>query len=124
MSISPPNLDNSTNAVANATTNEPSADGDQNLLKKMAEIEFLPDLFALLQRVENGEIKSQDFDNHAGSIRLKLSTLRSHLQEVDGICETVEEREEKIRTLSDCNDRRVSFLNDFKNRVLTDLDAM
>lgn len=94
---------------------------DQNVLKKLAEIELLPELFALLQRVETGEIKGQDFDNHAGPLRLKLNSIRLYLQEIDGICETVEERTKKIETLNDCNDRRSAFLTSFKQRVLTDL---
>lgn len=102
-------------------TNTKTQNDDQNALNKLAQIELLPELFALLQRVENGEIKGQDFDNHAGSIRLKLNTIRLYLQEVDGICETVEERTQKIETLKDCNDRRTAFLGDFKKRVLADL---
>ncbi|OBA22069.1 hypothetical protein METBIDRAFT_39289 [Metschnikowia bicuspidata var. bicuspidata NRRL YB-4993] len=94
---------------------------DAAVLEKLAQIELLPDLFALLQRVATGDIKGQDFDNHAGPIRLKLNTIRLHLQEIDGICETVDQRQKKIEVLKDCNARRASFLRDFKSRVLADL---
>lgn len=97
---------------------------DTSVLRKLEEIELLPDLFMLLQRVENGEIKGQDFDNHAGLIRLKLNSIRLSLQEVEGICESVEERKTKIEMLKDCNERRATFLEGFKERVLADLEKM
>ncbi|GEQ72826.1 hypothetical protein JCM33374_g6514 [Metschnikowia sp. JCM 33374] len=124
MTSLPPHSELPSNGANHDTINAPKTEEDRALLKKLAEIQLLPDLFALLQRVETGEIKGQDFDNHAGPIRLKLNNIRMYLQEVEGICETVEERGKKIEMLKDCNDRRASFLSDFNKRVVKDLSQM
>lgn len=100
---------------------EDSATADADPLQKLADIELLPDLFALIQSLEKGDIQPKDFNNNAGTIRLKASNIRQYLQEVDGICETVGERSKKIKTIRDSNQNKVEFLSQFRERVLRDL---
>lgn len=89
-----------------------------NVLDKLEKTEFLPDLFGLLQSVETGSLKSQDFDKNAGALRLRLNQVRLLLQQVGGICELVEMREKNIESLKNCNEQRAAFLSDFRERVL------
>lgn len=84
-------------------------------------IELLPDLFVLLQQLESGEIQAKDFENNSGTIRVKINKLRQHLMQVEGICESVSEREEKIESIRLENERKEKFLASFKERVLKDL---
>lgn len=93
-------------------------------LKKLADIELLPDLFALLQSLEKGDMQPKDFDNNAGTIRLKVNNVRQYLQEVEGISETVSEREKKIKTIEESNEKKVEFLSQFRERVLLDLGKL
>lgn len=97
-------------------------DADPDPLQKLSDIELLPDLFALIQSLEKGDIQPKDFDNNAGNIRLKAKNVRLYLQEVDGICETVDERESKIGTIRQSNMKKVEFLTQFRERVLRDLE--
>ncbi|SGZ49426.1 CIC11C00000005288 [Sungouiella intermedia] len=93
-------------------------------LQKLGDIELLPDLFALLQSLEKGDVQPKDFNNNAGTMRLKVNNVRQYLQEVDGICETVNEREKKIKTIEESNEKKVEFLSQFRERVLTDLGKL
>lgn len=99
-----------------------SAEPDSQILDKLRDIELLPDLFTLIQSLEKGELQPKDFDNNAGNIRLKVNTVRQYLLEIEGICESVAERESKIQTIRQCNGRKVEFLELFRKRVLKDLD--
>lgn len=82
---------------------------------------LLPELFSILQQVENGELKPQDFEKNSGSIRLALDSIRKALMETDGICETIEEREQRIALLEACSKNKAAFLADFKTKVSADL---
>lgn len=93
-------------------------------LKKLADIELLPDLFALLQGLEKGDMQPKDFNNNAGTIRLKVNNVRQYLQDVEGVCETVSEREKKIKTIEESNEKKVEFLGQFRERVLRDLGKL
>lgn len=110
-------------------TRTPSAlkgsDGDKedvDVQEKLRRIELLPDIFALIQSLELGELQPKDFDNTAGTIRLKLNTVRQYLQEVEGICESTEERKKKIENLEACNEKKRVFLKLFRDKVLQDLE--
>lgn len=87
-------------------------------LQLLAKLEILLDLFTLLQSIEAGEVKAQDFDKSAGPIRLKLANIRRQLAAIDGVCESVAAREQKIEQLQAGNERRVALLNEFKAKVL------
>lgn len=91
-------------------------------LQKLQDVELLPDLFALIQSLEKGDIQAKDFDNYAGAIRLKVGSIRNYLQSVEGICETVEEREKKIVAIRHCNNEKVGFLRLFREQVLKHLE--
>lgn len=106
--------DSSKSPLIEDTSMEPYTDP----LQKLADIELLPDLFALMQSLENGEIQAKDFDNNAGAIRLKVSNIWLYLHEVDGICETVEEREKKIASIRHCNSEKIAFLKLFQEQVV------
>lgn len=90
-------------------------------VEKASEIELLPDLFILLQQLESGELQSKDFENHSGPIRVKLGKLKQYLLSVDGICESVPDRQAKIQSIQESNERKESFLASFKDRVTQDL---
>lgn len=90
-------------------------------LQKLSDIELLPDLFALIQSLEKGDIQPKDFGNNAGTMRLKVTNVRQYLQEVDGIYETVGERLKRIETIREANEKKVEFLSGFRERVLRDL---
>lgn len=94
---------------------------DVSPVLKLCDIELLPDLFVLIQSLEKGDIQPKDFDNNAGTIRLKANNVRQYLQEVDGITETVSEREKRIETIRSANEKKVEFLGQFRQRVLEDL---
>lgn len=102
---------------------EPSESNTEDVdpIQKLSDIELLPDLFALIQSLEKGDIQPKDFNNNAGTIRLKANNIRQYLQEVDGICESVNERQEKIKTIRESNEKKVEFLSSFRARVLKDL---
>lgn len=91
-------------------------------LQKLQEVELLPDLFTFMQSLERGEIQAKDFDNNAGAIRLKVSSMRNYLQSVEGICETVEEREKQIVAIRNGNNEKVAFLRLFREQVLKRLE--
>lgn len=80
-------------------------------LQKLARIELLPELYSVIHRLQSGEIQPKDFDNHLGNVRLKLTSIRQLLLGIEGIEESVEEREEKIEKLRQGNAKRRLFLN-------------
>ncbi|KAF3988090.1 hypothetical protein FT663_02661 [Candidozyma haemuli var. vulneris] len=94
---------------------------EESALDKVEVIELLPNLFTLLQQLEKGELQPKDFDNHAGTIRMKLNNMRSLLSEISGICEPVEDRLQKIKAVRESNSRKKEFINAFRERVRGDL---
>lgn len=110
-------------ALPEKTGRSPNADDTADVLEKLRKIELLPDVFALMQSLQQGELQAKDFDNNAGAVRLKASTVRLYLQEVDGICESTEEREKRIAALALSNDKKRRFLAQFRANVLKDLGS-
>lgn len=94
---------------------------EESALDKVEVIELLPNLFTLLQQLEKGELQPKDFDNHAGTIRMKLNNMRLLLLEISGICEPVEDRLQKIKAVRESNLRKKEFINAFRERVRGDL---
>lgn len=83
-------------------------------LDKIQSVELLPELLNLLHDLQAGKILVKDFDNHAGSIRLKLSTMKQQLQQIENIQQSVEEREFEITKLEENNKQKVEFLRALK----------
>lgn len=100
---------------------EDGRESEGSALDRAEVIELLPNLFTLLQQLEKGELQPKDFDNHAGTIRMKLNEMRQLLLEIDGICEPVEERLEKIEAMRESNLRKKEFIRAFQQRVDQDL---
>lgn len=115
-----PNLEKPKKSPLSRESPESSTE-DADPIQKLADIELLPDLFVLIQSLEKGDIQPKDFNNNAGTIRLKTNNIRQYLQEVDGICESVNERQERIKTIRESNEKKVEFLSLFRARVLKDL---
>lgn len=90
-------------------------------LQNLQTTELLPDLYNLLNDLQTGHILAKDFDNNAGSIRLKLSKMKQSLQEIPGISESVKFRETRIQNLKLSNEKKAHFLNNFKQRVESEL---
>ena len=90
-------------------------------LQKLQSTELLPDLYNLLNDLQNGHILAKDFDNNAGSIRLKLSKMKQNLQDIPGISESVKFRETRIQNLKLSNEKKAHFLNKFKQKVESEL---
>lgn len=83
--------------------------------EKLQNVELLRELLNLLHDLQTGKNLVKDFDNHAGSIRLKLSTIKSQLLQIENINQTLEERELEIKKLEDSNRKRVDFLKCLKS---------
>ncbi|CUM47164.1 uncharacterized protein AC631_02628 [Debaryomyces fabryi] len=94
---------------------------ERDPLQKLQTTELLPDLYNLLNDLQNGHILAKDFDNNAGSIRLKLSKMKENLQNIPGINESVKARETKIQNLKLSNEKKLHFLNRFKQKVESEL---
>lgn len=101
--------------------NVDSQESELLALQKAEMIELLPNLFTLLQQLEKGELQPKDFDNHAGTIRIKLNEMRHLLLEIDGICEPVSDRLEKIDAIRESNLRKKEFIQAFHERVKLDI---
>lgn len=101
---------------------ENESEGSKDPLQNLQSTELLPELFHLLNDLQNGEILAKDFDNNAGSIRLKLTKMRQDLQEVPGINESIEYRESRIQNLKNNNMKKVRFLKNFKETVESELN--
>lgn len=82
---------------------------------KLQNIELLRELLNLLHDLQSGKNLVKDFDNHAGSIRLKLSTIKSQLLQIENINQSLEQRELEIKNLEENNRRKVEFLKGLKN---------
>lgn len=83
--------------------------------------ELLRDVFSLVQDVEKGTLARKDFDNTAGGLRLKLADSKRRLQEIEGVIETLEDREERIKVIQQSNSDKLKFLAQFRDRVRRDL---
>lgn len=110
-------LESSTASRSPKVDPAPEAEEEEDVIQKLREVEILPQLFGLLQSLESGNILPRDFGNNAGSIRLKLNTLKQYLQEVEGINETIEERIDRIEYLRARNRKKSEFLRMVKERV-------
>lgn len=93
------------------------SDPPQNQLENEFRFDLLPTLYNLLLDVDNGVVKLKDFDNNAGSLRLKLQMARTHLQSIKGIGETVEARTEKIEEVREANERKLDLLRRFNDKI-------
>ncbi|CAH2354026.1 putative mediator of RNA polymerase II transcription subunit 9 [[Candida] railenensis] len=82
---------------------------------KLQNIELLRELLNLLHDLQSGKNSVKDFDNHAGSIRLKLSTIKLQLSQIENINQSLEQRELEIKKLEENNKRKVEFLKGLKN---------
>ncbi|KAK6201222.1 RNA polymerase II transcription mediator complex subunit 9-domain-containing protein [Scheffersomyces amazonensis] len=102
---------------------EDEEEDEDDPIVKLQEIEILPDLFTLLHDLQIGSISAKDFDNNAGSIRLKLSNVRQYLSEIEGINETLKVREAKIDSLKVKNAKKYQFLSKFKSRVINEFEG-
>lgn len=119
MSLSPQPMQLESNTASRSPKVDPApeAEEEEDVIQKLREVEILPQLFGLLQSLESGNILPRDFGNNAGSIRLKLNTLKQYLQEVEGINETIEERIDRIEYLRARNRKKSEFLRMVKERV-------
>lgn len=89
-------------------------DAEFDAIEKLKEFEILPTLYNLLHDLQTGHIKAKDFDNNAGSLRLKLSLIRQYLSQIEGISETVKLREVKIDNLKTKNYQKWELLQRIK----------
>ena len=89
-------------------------DVEFDAIEKLKEFEVLPTLYNLLHDLQTGHIKAKDFDNNAGSLRLKLSLIREYLSQIEGISETVKLREVKIDNLKTKNYQKWELLQRIK----------
>ena len=89
-------------------------DVEFDAIEKLKEFEVLPTLYNLLHDLQTGHIKAKDFDNNAGSLRLKLSLIRQYLSQIEGISETVKLREVKIDNLKTKNYQKWELLQRIK----------
>lgn len=100
---------------------EGSKENQEDSLEKLRGLEILPDLFNLLIELQSGAILAKDFENNAGSIRLKLSKLKQYLKEVDGINETLQARNNKILQLEGSINKKNDLLKSFKKRIQNEI---
>ncbi|CAN3355643.1 hypothetical protein DICA3_B13740 [Diutina catenulata] len=90
---------------------------ESDAIEKLKDFELLPTLYNLLQDLESGHIKAKDFDNSAGSLRLKLGIIRQYLSQIEGIGETVKLRESRISSLHLKNREKGQILANLKERI-------
>ena len=101
----------------------PEEEGDEDdPIQKMRRMHILPDLFNMIHDLLRGKILAKDFDNTAGSLRLKLATLKKYMQEVEGIGETLQNTQLKIENLKQNNEMKYSLLKQFKLKVNLELE--
>lgn len=105
--------------VVLADSQEPlsSDDVEFDAIEKLKDFEVLPTLYNLLHDLQTGHIKAKDFDNNAGSLRLKLSLIRQYLSQIEGIGETVKLREVKIDNLKSKNYEKWQLLQRIKQLI-------
>lgn len=67
-------------------------------------------MLSVLRDVQTGKIAVKDFDNHTGSIKLKLATIRHELLQIDNIHQTLAQRQQEICTLEEAIRQKREFL--------------
>ncbi|KAG7191793.1 uncharacterized protein KQ657_002758 [Scheffersomyces spartinae] len=93
---------------------------DSGPLEKLRNIQLLPELFNLLYDLRNGTLLAKDFGSNAGSLRLKLTTFKQCLQEIEGINESIEERQQRIQLLTKSKTKKEQFLMSLKSKIEDD----
>ena len=93
---------------------------EKEYLRILAETSLLPDVFILLLQLRDEEILAKDFDNNAGSIRLKLARMREALRDTEGLGESLSLREERIQKQKDINQRKTSVIDTFKQKIASE----
>lgn len=88
-----------------------------DLISKIRQQEVIPELFSILHALRTQKLLVKDFDNKLGSIRLKLNNIKQYLRQIDGITESIEERQQKIKLLIDANEINAKFLQEFKSKL-------
>ncbi|EGW30076.1 uncharacterized protein SPAPADRAFT_63695, partial [Spathaspora passalidarum NRRL Y-27907] len=106
--LTPPEVNNS-NPAMDIDPSESDVE-EEDPIDKMRSMEILPDLFNLIHDVIQGKIQPKDFHNNAGSLRLKLNTLKQYMQEVEGIGETLQSTQAKIESLRENNEKKRALL--------------
>lgn len=105
-------------------TEEGVAVADAGPLEKLRSVQLLPELFNLLHDLRNGTLLAKDFGSNAGSLRLKLTTFKQCLQEIEGINESIEQRQQHILTLTKSRLKKEEFLASFKHKIKQDLEEL
>lgn len=100
---------------------EPASRNGESVALFLCTDELLRDVFSLVQDVEKGTLARKDFDNTAGGLRLKLADSKRRLQEIEGIIESLEDREDRIKVIQQSNSDKLKFLAQFRDRVRRDL---
>lgn len=91
-------------------------------LERLSKQELIPELFSILHDLKTDKVKAKDFDNQLGGIRLKLNNIKQYLREVPEVLESIKDREERIENLQQSNTKKLEVLNQFKNRIKSELD--
>lgn len=86
-------------------------------IERLKQFELLPTLYNLLLDLQTGVIKSKDFNNYAGSLRLKLIMAKKILRDIKGINESVESRIERIDEIKYKNDQKYQVLKKFNENI-------
>lgn len=92
-------------------------DKGDNPIEKLKQLDILPTLYNLLHDLDTGQIKAKDFDNNAGSLRLKLGLFRQYLSQIEGIGDTVKLREAKIEQLRAKNRDKWQLLERIREEI-------
>lgn len=86
-------------------------------IQKIEQQEIMVELFSILHDLKSFKILAKDFDNKLGVIRSKLNNVKYHLHRIENITESIDEREAKIENTLCNNNKKIDFLNDFKEKV-------
>ena len=92
---------------------------EYNPIDKIKQIQIMPELTKLLLEVNNGTKQAKDFDKLIGGLRLKISKLRQHVLEIEGIEDSPESMKAQIEKLKQDNQRKQVALQEFKEKVDT-----
>lgn len=114
---SPTNNSENENAVSMDIDKSDSAASTLEHIRELKEADLIPELFNLLYDLQEGNVIPKDFDNHAGSIRVKLNHMRQVTCGIKGVEELIPYRQNLINSLEASNQRTFSFLSEFKKRV-------
>ncbi|CCE83309.1 Piso0_003884 [Millerozyma farinosa CBS 7064] len=114
---SPTNNSENENAVSMDVDESDSAASTLEYIRQLKEVDLIPELFNLLYDLQEGNVIPKDFDNNAGSIRVKLNHMRQVTRGIKGVDESIPYRQNQINSLEASNQKTLSFLSDFKKRV-------